>query len=209
MRLLKKVGLGHDVFLSFLPLSHSYEHMAGMMFPISLGAQIYFAEGAETLAVNLTEARPTIMTAVPRLYEAFHQRILRAVARESGLRRKLFFKALALGRKRYDDHASLSLIERVEDAVLDPLVRDKLRARFGGRLKAMVSGGAPLNPEIGRFFLALGLAPAAGLRPDRGLAGDQRQPARPHPHRDGRAAGRGGRGPHGRRTARSWCAGRT
>ncbi len=155
--LLKKVGLGHDVFLSFLPLSHSYEHMGGMMFPISLGAQIYFAEGAETLSVNLTEARPTIMTAVPRLYEAFHQRILRTVARESGLRRKLFFKALELGLKRYDDHGSLSLIERVEDAVLDRLVRDKLRARFGGRLKAMVSGGAPLNPEIGRFFLALGL----------------------------------------------------
>ena len=155
--LLMKVGLGHDVFLSFLPLSHSYEHMGGMMFPISLGAQIYFAEGAETLAVNLTEARPTIMTAVPRLYEAFHQRILRAVARESGLRQKLFFKALELGLKRYGDHRSLSLIERVEDAILDPLVRDKLRARFGGRLKAMVSGGAPLNPEIGRFFLALGL----------------------------------------------------
>jgi len=155
--LLKKVGLGHDVFLSFLPLSHSYEHMGGMIFPISLGAQIYFAEGAETLSVNLTEARPTIMTAVPRLYEAFHQRILRAVARESGLRRKLFFKALELGLKRYDDHGSLSAFERVEDAILDPLVRDKLRARFGGRLKAMVSGGAPLNPEIGRFFLALGL----------------------------------------------------
>ncbi|HXP12250.1 MAG TPA: long-chain fatty acid--CoA ligase, partial [Stellaceae bacterium] len=155
--LLKKVGLGHDVFLSFLPLSHSYEHMGGMMFPISLGAQIYFAEGADTLSVNLTEARPTIMTAVPRLYEAFHQRILRTVARESGLRRKLFFKALELGRKRYDDHTSLSAIERIEDAILDRLVRDKLRARFGGRLKAMVSGGAPLNPEIGRFFLALGL----------------------------------------------------
>jgi long-chain acyl-CoA synthetase len=155
--LLQKVGLGDDVFLSFLPLSHSYEHMAGMMFPISIGAQVYFAEGAETLSVNLTEARPTIMTAVPRLYEAFHQRMLRAVARESGLRRKLFFKALALGLKRYDDPASLSILERIENAILEPLVRDKLRARFGGRLKAMVSGGAPLNPEIGRFFLALGL----------------------------------------------------
>jgi long-chain acyl-CoA synthetase len=155
--LLEKLGLGREVFLSFLPLSHSYEHMAGMMFPISLGAQIYFAEGAETLVTNLTEARPTIMTAVPRLYETFHQRMLRAVARESGLRRKLFFKALDLGLKRYDDPRSLSLIERIEDTVLERLVRNKLRARFGGRLKAMVSGGAPLNPEIGRFFLALGL----------------------------------------------------
>lgn len=155
--LLEKVGLGHEVFLSFLPLSHSYEHTAGMMFPISLGAEIYFAEGADTLAANLLEARPTIMTAVPRLYEAFHQRILRAVGREGGLKATLFRKTLALGLKRYDRAESLDFIERIEDAVLDLLVRRKLKARFGGRLKAMVSGGAALNPEIGRFFLALGL----------------------------------------------------
>lgn len=155
--LLKKLGLGHEIFLSFLPLSHSYEHTAGMMFPISLGAEIYFAEGAETLAANLVEARPTIMTAVPRLYEAFHQRILRAVEREGGLKAKLFFKTLALGRKRYEQPNGLGFAERIVDVVLDILVRRKFRARFGGRLKAMVSGGAALNPEIGRFFLALGL----------------------------------------------------
>ena len=73
-RLLEMLGLGDDKFLSFLPLSHSYEHTAGLMFPISLGAEIYFAEGAETLATNLIEVRPTIMTAVPRLYETMHQR---------------------------------------------------------------------------------------------------------------------------------------
>ncbi|MDE2229729.1 MAG: long-chain fatty acid--CoA ligase [Alphaproteobacteria bacterium] len=155
--LLEKVGLGHEVFLSFLPLSHSYEHTAGMMFPISLGAEIYFAEGAETLAANLLEARPTIMTAVPRLYEAFHQRILRAVERDGRLKAKLFFRALALGLKRYERPNGLGFIERLEDAMLQVLVRRKLKARFGGRLKAMVSGGAALNPEIGRFFLALGL----------------------------------------------------
>ncbi|MGB8182436.1 MAG: long-chain fatty acid--CoA ligase, partial [Stellaceae bacterium] len=155
--LLEKLGLGHEIFLSFLPLSHSYEHTAGMMFPISLGAEIYFAEGAETLATNLLEARPTIMTAVPRLYEAFHQRILRAVERQGGFKAKLFFKALALGRKRYEQPDDVGPIERIEDAILDALVRRKLKARFGGRLKAMVSGGAALNPEIGRFFLALGL----------------------------------------------------
>src|SRR5487761_426871 len=155
--LLEKLGLGHEIFLSFLPLSHSYEHTAGMMFPISLGAEIYFAEGAETLAANLLEARPTIMTAVPRLYEAFHQRILRAVERDGGLKAKLFFKTLALGRKRYDQRNRLGPVERIADAALDILVRRKIKARFGGRLKAMVSGGAALNPEIGRFFLALGL----------------------------------------------------
>ena len=155
--LLEKLGLGHEIFLSFLPLSHSYEHTAGMMFPISLGAEIYFAEGAETLAANLTEARPTIMTAVPRLYEAFHQRILRTVEREGGLKAKLFFKTLAIGRKRYEQPNGLGIAERIMDAILDILVRRKFRARFGGRLRAMVSGGAALNPEIGRFFLALGL----------------------------------------------------
>jgi long-chain acyl-CoA synthetase len=155
--ILKALGLGAEVFLCFLPLSHSYEHTAGLMFPISLGAQIYFAEGADTLAVNMIEARPTIMTAVPRLYETMHQRILRGMERQSAFRSRLFLRALALGAKRYDAPRSLTLWERIVDFALDRLVRDKVRARFGGRLKALVSGGAPLNPEIGRFFIALGL----------------------------------------------------
>jgi long-chain acyl-CoA synthetase len=155
--LLETLDLGDEVFLSFLPLSHAYEHTAGMMFPISLGAEIYFAEGAETLPANLVEARPTIMTAVPRLYETMHQRMMRAIARESALRAKLFRRAVELGIKRYTDPASMRLGERITDWLLDRLVRNKVRARFGGRLKAMISGGAPLNPEIGKFFLALGL----------------------------------------------------
>src|SRR5712671_5285676 len=156
-RVLEMLGLGDDVFLSFLPLSHSYEHTAGGMFPISIGAQIYFAEGAETLAANLLEARPTIMTAVPRLYETLHQRIRLGVERQGGWRAKLFRRAVTLGTKRYEDPASLAFGERLLDGLLDLLVRRKVSARFGGRLKAMVSGGAPLTPEIGVFFLALGV----------------------------------------------------
>ena len=156
-RLLETLALGDEVFLCFLPLSHSYEHTAGMMFPISLGAEIYFAEGADTLVTNLVEARPTIMTAVPRLYETMHQRMLRGVEREGRLKAKLFHLAVDLGRKRYVDPASLTFGERIMDWLVERLVRDKVRARFGGRLKAMISGGAPLNPEIGKFFLALGL----------------------------------------------------
>jgi len=155
-RLLEIIGLGNDVFLNFLPLSHTYEHTAGMMFPISLGAQIYFAEGAETLAANMLEARPTLMTAVPRLYETLHRRILLGVERKGGISRKLFDQAVAIGRKRCLPQP-LGLGERLLDPVLDRLVRAKLRRRFGGRLKAMVSGGAPLNPEIGSFFVALGV----------------------------------------------------
>src|SRR4029453_8296646 len=73
-RLLEQLGLGEAGVLSFLPRTISYEHTAGLMFPISIGAEIYFAEGADTLAANLLEVRPTIMTAVPRLYEPMHHR---------------------------------------------------------------------------------------------------------------------------------------
>ena len=155
-RVLEQLGLGDEVFLSFLPLSHAYEHTAGLMFPISIGAQIYFAESAETLAANLIEARPTIMTAVPRLYETLHRRILLGVERKGAMARKMFDKAVAIGRKR-SALGVPSLGERLIDPALDRLVRAGLRRRFGGRLKAMISGGAPLNPEIGSFFVALGV----------------------------------------------------
>ena len=152
-----ELGLGDEVFLSFLPLSHSYEHTAGQFFPISLGAEIYYAEGIDSLGSNMAEARPTIMTAVPRLYETMHARISRGVKAQGGIKEKLFMRALELGRRRYEAPDGLSLGERVTDAIVDRLVRDKVRGRFGGRLKALVSGGAPLNPEIGIFFTALGL----------------------------------------------------
>ena len=155
--LLADLGLGDEVFLSFLPLSHSYEHTAGQFFPLSIGAQIYYAEGAEHLLRNLEEVRPTIMTAVPRLYEAMHQRIRRGVEKQGGLKKMLFDAAVRLGTKRYHDPHSLTLFERLLDGLVDRLVRSKVRGRFGGRLKAMVSGGAALNPDIGIFFTALGL----------------------------------------------------
>jgi long-chain acyl-CoA synthetase len=160
--LLEQLGLGDDVFLSFLPLSHSYEHTAGQFFPISIGAEIYYATGAEHLLTDLREARPTIMTAVPRLYETMYQRIMRGVQKQGGHKRRLFELALRLGRKRYADPGSLSLSERLQDRMVERLVRDKIRERFGGRLKAMVSGGAALNPDIGIFFVALGLCVLQG-----------------------------------------------
>jgi len=152
----RPLGLRDNVFLSFLPLSHSYEHTAGQFVPMAIEAEIYFADGIETLLTNLAEARPTLMTAVPRLYESMHQRILRNIEKEGGLKKKLFMKAVALGTKRYEGQ-SLNPIEWVLDRVLDKLVRSKVRGRFGGRLKALVSGGAPLPPELGIFFTALGL----------------------------------------------------
>jgi long-chain acyl-CoA synthetase len=152
---LNELGIKDEVFLSFLPLSHSYEHTAGQFVPVTLGAQIYYAEGIDALASNLIETRPTLMTAVPRLYETLQNRIMRGVERGQPRARKLFLRTVELGRKRIT--GKLSLLERIEDFFLTLLVRRKVRARFGGRLKAMVSGGAPLNPEVGMFFLALGV----------------------------------------------------
>jgi long-chain acyl-CoA synthetase len=157
--LLRAIDLRQDgeIYLSFLPLSHSYEHTAGGVLMPSIGAQIYFAEGIDKLSSNLLEVRPTIMTAVPRLYETMHARISAQMKRDGGLKAALFARAVAIGGKRHRDPGSLTLLERLLDPLLDRLVRTKLRARFGGRLKALVSGGAPLNPEIGLYFTALGL----------------------------------------------------
>ena len=155
--LLLQLGLEEEVFLSFLPLSHSYEHTAGLHFPVSIAAQIYYAEGADKLAANMVEVRPTFMTAVPRLYETMHARILRGIDGQSRLKAKLFHRAVALGIQRYEAAPPLSVAERIVDAALEILVRKKVQARFGGRLKALVSGGAPLNRDIGVFFTALGL----------------------------------------------------
>lgn len=155
--LLHEFGLGDEVFLCFLPLSHSYEFTCGQMFPVTIGAQIYYAEGVEQLGRNMTEAQPTIMTAVPRLYETMQARILRGLAKQSSLKRWLFGTAERLGRKRYADAGSLTARERLLDLLCEKLVRNKVRARFGGRLKGMISGGGPLNPDVGLFFVALGL----------------------------------------------------
>jgi len=156
-KMLAEMGLDDEVFLSFLPLSHSYEHTAGQFFPIMLGAQIYYAEGIDKLAQNMAEVNPTLMTAVPRLYEVMHDRIRRGVQQAGGLSEKLFEKTVALGRKQYENGGRLGPIDGLQNAVLTKLVRSKVQQRFGGRLKALVSGGAPLNYDIGIFFTALGM----------------------------------------------------
>lgn len=154
---LAPLPLDHEIYLSFLPLSHSFEHTAGQFFPIAIGAQIYYAEGIESLASNLLEVRPTIMTAVPRLCDTLYDKITRGVRRAGGMRQRLFEQALTLGKRRYHAGGSLGLVDRIVDAALERLVRRKVQGIFGGRLKALVSGGAPLNPEVALFFQALGI----------------------------------------------------
>ncbi|WP_417832913.1 AMP-dependent synthetase/ligase [Thalassospira xiamenensis] len=154
--IIETLGIEEEVFLSFLPLSHSYEHTAGLYFPMSIGAQIYYAESLDKLAANLAEVRPTIMTAVPRLYEMLYQRMSRMVEKEGGFKQKLFNLTLKLGRKTYEKQP-LSLIEKIQNFVCEILLRRKLRQRFGGRIKAMVSGGGPLNYELGVLFVSCGI----------------------------------------------------
>jgi len=154
--LLRPLNLGEEeVYLSFLPLSHSYEHTCGQFFLLSRGTEVVYARGLEHLAADLLTVRPTLITVVPRVLEVIRARVLAALAREKKLRRRLFQAALEGGLRRLDG------TRRAGDVLLDPvlerLVRAKVRARFGGRLKAAMSGGARLEPEVGRFFLAFGL----------------------------------------------------
>jgi long-chain acyl-CoA synthetase len=148
-------GWDDEVFLSFLPLSHAYEHTGGQHFPISLGGQIYYAEGLEKLAANIEETRPTIMFVVPRLFEVLRTRISKTIEKQGGASAYLLRQALEIGGKRYAGR--LRLIDRPMQAAVATLFKPKISKKFGGRLKAMISGGAPLNPEVGLFFESLGL----------------------------------------------------
>jgi long-chain acyl-CoA synthetase len=148
-------GWGDEVFLSFLPASHALEHTGGQLFPIGLGAQIYYAESLEKLAANIEEARPTIMIVVPRLFEMLRARILKTLESSSGISKYLFSRALAIGEQKYAGR--LKPWDLPMDKFLELTLRRKLRGKFGGRTKAWVSGGAPLNPEVGIFFQSLGI----------------------------------------------------
>jgi len=153
--LLRPLHLRDETYLSFLPLSHSYEHTCGQFFLLSIGTEVVYARGLEHLASDLGHIRPTIITVVPRILELIRDRVLAQVAREKPLRQKLFAAALNGGLRAIAGRRRLS--DLLLDAPLDRLVRAMVRARFGGRLKALVSGGARLDPEVGRFFQAFGL----------------------------------------------------
>ena len=175
-------GWEDEIFLSFLPASHAYEHTGGQHFPIGLGAQIYYAESLEKLAANIEEVRPTIMVVVPRLFEMLRARILKTIEASGGISQYMLKRALSIGAKKYENRRNP--LDLPMDGILSLTLRKKVRAKFGGRIKAMVSGGAPLNPEVGLFFQSLGLTflqgygqteagpviscnrPAAGLRMD-------------------------------------------
>ena len=144
-----------EVFLSFLPLSHAYEHSAGQFFPIGLGAQIYYSEGLEKLASNIEEVRPTLMVVVPRLFEVLRTRITKAVEKQGKLSAYLLDRAVTIGGKAAA--GGVPITDRPMQLITNLLLKPKISKKFGGRIKAMVSGGAPLTPEVGIFFESLGI----------------------------------------------------
>ena len=144
------------VFLSILPLAHSYEHTAGLHLPVQICAQVWYCESSDKISNNLIEARPTLMTAVPRLYEVLYSKIIKGINNKGKISKFLFFKTLDIGNK-IIHNIPLKYYERLLNFLLEFLIRSKIRKRFGGKLKYFISGGAPLNPEIGNFFLSLGV----------------------------------------------------
>jgi long-chain acyl-CoA synthetase len=149
-----------DVFLSFLPLSHIFERMAGHYLATHSGATIAYAENIETVAQNLLEVHPTVMTSVPRFFEKIYARVLDSLEEGSPLKKKIFLWAIQVGKKAnlYKQkglplHGTL----KIKHQIADKLVYSKLRERVGGRARLFVSGGAPLSRDIGEFFNAAGL----------------------------------------------------
>jgi len=141
-------------FLSFLPLAHAYEHMAGLHLPFAIGGEIFYCDRLDRLANDMQAIQPTLMTAVPRLYELLYQKIQMQISQESHFKQWMFSRTLDLGGR---DKKKLSYSERLLNALCEQLVRKKVRRRFGGRLQYFVSGGAALNPQIARFFTSLGI----------------------------------------------------
>ncbi|HSG54849.1 MAG TPA: AMP-binding protein, partial [Paracoccaceae bacterium] len=147
-------------FLSFLPLSHALEHTAGLYLPIGLGADIWFSEGLDKLSSNLEESQPTFMIVVPRLFEIMREKTIKAVEKQGGAAVFLLERAIRLGERQIAGKTSLK--DLPIGLLLNATLRPKVKARFGGRIKALVSGGAPLNPDVGGFFQAMGLVMLQG-----------------------------------------------
>ena len=142
-------------FLSWLPLSHSYEHTL-QFYEMGIGAQIYYSEGIDKLLINMAETKPHFMTAVPRFYYSLHTRISQGLKKQGKLSQSLFSMTLKLGRKKYFNH-KMTAYENFLNKILNKLVRKKVNKRFGGNLLALISGGAALNFEVGLYLSALGL----------------------------------------------------
>jgi long-chain acyl-CoA synthetase len=158
--LIKKFTSKKPKFLTWLPLSHSYEHTVQFV-QIALGAKVFYAESIDKLIKNMSDCSPEIMTAVPRFYQNLYQKINKTFYETKGFRKILINKTLELGKKRLNKN-SLSLTENFIDFVCEIMVRKKIKKQFGGNLKAFISGGGALDKEVGSFLNAIGLPTLQG-----------------------------------------------
>ena len=152
-----------EVFLSFLPLAHIYERTAGHFLPVRLGASVGYCESLRTLDKNMIEVRPTIMACVPRLLESSREKIQSAGDSLPEKKRAQYASAIALAQRagavkaRGKGARALNLVDKIKFAIFDRAVYSKIRARYGGRLKHFISGGAPMAPEVGALLIGVGL----------------------------------------------------
>ena len=150
----------NPVFLTWLPLSHSYEHTVQFI-QIIVGAKVFYAESLEKLISNMVVSKPTIMTAVPRFYQNLFTKINMNFEKQKGLKKKLINQTVKLGKKKLKKE-ELSLGEKIMNFICEKLVRKKIRSQFGGSLQAFVSGGGALDQKIGEFLNAIGLPTLQG-----------------------------------------------
>jgi len=154
--LVKDIDIKEHRFLSIIPLSHAYEHTAGFLLPVYIGAEIYFNDNRDKIVNDLQSVRPTLMIAVPRLYEVLFKKINNQLLTQNKLAQKLFFKTIELGTKDFQC-SKLTFFEKITNNLLDLIIRKKIKKKFGGQLQAFISGGAALNNQVGLFFQSLGI----------------------------------------------------
>ena len=158
--LLKEIISYKPKFLTWLPLSHSYEHTVQFV-QIAIGAEVYYAESIDKLIKNMGECSPDIMTAVPRFYQNLYQKINSTFNKATGFKKSLINKMLYLGEKVLTNQ-KLSFFEKVQNTICEKIVRKKIKAQFGGSLKAFISGGGALDKEVGVFLNSIGLPTLQG-----------------------------------------------
>jgi len=158
--ILKPLLNKRPIFLTWLPLSHSYEHTVQFA-QIAVGAKVFYAEKIEKLLDNISEAKPTVMTAVPRFYQNLYNKISINMKKAKGLKAQLIKATIYLGKKRLLKQ-KMNFFEKVMDLIVNILVRKKVKKQFGGNLKAFVSGGGALDKDIGEFLNSIGLPTLQG-----------------------------------------------
>ena len=158
--ILKPIINTKPIFLTWLPLSHSYEHCVQFV-QIAVGAKVFYAEKIEKLLENISEAKLTFMTAVPRFYQNLYNKININLKKQTGLKAKLIETTIRLGKKRLLNE-KMTIFEKLQNQIVEALVRKKIKKQFGGNLKAFVSGGGALDKEIGEFLNSIGLPTLQG-----------------------------------------------